>query len=281
MNKTRDDFSAKTIDTLAKRVAYICSRPECGRLTIGPSQDQNDKATTIGVAAHITAAAEQGPRYDGRLTAEQRSSIDNGIWLCANCSVLIDKQPATFTIEVLKGWKNEAEKRTCNRFLGEDADVLTLVRKSPTPIVEGELFWVSASKWNIGVSDKNDTSKPIYIADVIYFNRLRWEYKLLLVNNSAHIARNIAVASNKEELEITAVPKINHLNPLETLELDMKFQKIVEDIGTRAAEMINPTYPPELEDLRLTVTYRDDYKSHLGFEVIIQNGEQIYRDINN
>ncbi|MBU5676819.1 hypothetical protein KQI88_10350 [Alkaliphilus sp. MSJ-5] len=45
---------------MAKRVAYICSNPGCGKLTSGPHSDSS-KASIIGVAAHITAASKGGP----------------------------------------------------------------------------------------------------------------------------------------------------------------------------------------------------------------------------
>ena len=52
----RDDFSQNTIEILAKRVTYICSNPDCRKMTVGPNLDKK-KATNIGVAAHIKAAA--------------------------------------------------------------------------------------------------------------------------------------------------------------------------------------------------------------------------------
>lgn len=58
--------------------------------------------TNVGKAARVTAAAQVGPRYDGSLTPEQRSDIDNGIWLCANHADLIDRDTATYTVEVLR-----------------------------------------------------------------------------------------------------------------------------------------------------------------------------------
>lgn len=62
----------------------------CRKLTIGPKKG-DDGAMMDGIAAHITAAAQGGPRYCPILTAEERSSIDNGIWLCSKCSILIDR----------------------------------------------------------------------------------------------------------------------------------------------------------------------------------------------
>jgi hypothetical protein len=85
----RDNFSPKTKDLLAKRVGYRCSNPSCRKLTSGPHEDVM-KAVNVGVAAHITAAASGGPRYDKSLSSEQRKLIDNGVWLCQNCAKLVD-----------------------------------------------------------------------------------------------------------------------------------------------------------------------------------------------
>lgn len=66
-----------------------CSNPNCRRETKGPHSNPQ-KRVSIGEAAHITAAAEGGPRYNPDLTPEERSSIENGIWLCKSCARMID-----------------------------------------------------------------------------------------------------------------------------------------------------------------------------------------------
>lgn len=103
----RDEFSEKTKLLLAKRVGFRCSNPKCQKMTSGPSQVPTE-AINIGVAAHITAASPNGPRYDSSLTQEERESHENGIWLCQNCAKIIDDDP-TFTKEILHGWKSQAE----------------------------------------------------------------------------------------------------------------------------------------------------------------------------
>ena len=61
--------------------------------------------------AHITAAAPKGPRYDENLTEEQRTSADNGIYLCSTCSIRIDKnQGIDYPVNLLREWKAEHEK---------------------------------------------------------------------------------------------------------------------------------------------------------------------------
>lgn len=104
----RDNFLKSVIDKLRMRVSNRCSNPNCRVPTTAPSGDA-DKVNNIGIAAHICAASPGGPRYSSKMTAEERRSIDNAIWLCANCSIDIDRDPNKYTISVLKEWKNKAE----------------------------------------------------------------------------------------------------------------------------------------------------------------------------
>ncbi len=110
MAKNRDDFKKSTIDRAASRVGYRCSYPGCLNATIGASMESNTSISTLGVGAHICAAAKGGPRYDENMTVDERRSIDNCIWLCQTHAKLIDTDVETYTVEVLKNWKIEAEK---------------------------------------------------------------------------------------------------------------------------------------------------------------------------
>src|SRR5258708_32968847 len=92
----RDEFSENTKRVVAARVAYRCSNPECRAPTTGP-QVETSRTLNVGVAAHISAAAPGGPRYDPALSSEQRSDIANAIWLCQNCAKLIDNDAQRFT----------------------------------------------------------------------------------------------------------------------------------------------------------------------------------------
>ncbi len=104
----RDDFKISVKRTLAQRVGYVCSNPDCRSATSGPHANPI-KSVIVGIAAHITAASPGGPRYNANLTEEQRKSPENGIWLCARCASLIDSDEVTFTTDQLIEWKRQAE----------------------------------------------------------------------------------------------------------------------------------------------------------------------------
>jgi uncharacterized protein YjbI with pentapeptide repeats len=107
----RDDFSPKIKEIVSKRAAYICSNPQCRRLTLSPSENDPEKFQLTGIVAHITAAAPKGPRYDESLTEEQRASADNGIYLCSTCATRIDKNLGIdYPVNLLREWKAKHEK---------------------------------------------------------------------------------------------------------------------------------------------------------------------------
>ena len=83
----RDDFSQSVKDLLANRVGWKCSNPNCRKATRGAGVEKTT-IINIGVASHITAASKGGPRYDENMTAQERKSFENGIWLCQSCSFI-------------------------------------------------------------------------------------------------------------------------------------------------------------------------------------------------
>ncbi len=106
----RDEFPQGVKTRLALRVNYLCSNPQCRAQTSGPRID-SEKSTNVGVAAHITAASEGGPRFDSCLQIGARRSIDNGIWLCQICAKLVDSDQNRFDTFLLREWKSEAESQ--------------------------------------------------------------------------------------------------------------------------------------------------------------------------
>ena len=118
----RAEFSKKTKDALAARVAYRCSFPGCGRITIGPGNSHSEHFVNLGEASHIYGASENGPRPKPSLTIEERSAISNGIWLCKSHARLIDIDTNNFSAETLLLWKEQAEKKIYGKLMDLEKD---------------------------------------------------------------------------------------------------------------------------------------------------------------
>lgn len=107
----RDEFSNAVKLALAKRASFVCSNPDCRALTVAPADSDANSVLYIGKAAHIRAAAEGGPRFDPVMTSEQRSAIENAIFLCGSCADLIDRNKGSdFSAETIHQWKRRHEE---------------------------------------------------------------------------------------------------------------------------------------------------------------------------
>ena len=124
---TRDNFSDGTKKTLAIRAAHFCSNPHCLKLTAGPHSDP-DKSLTTGHAAHIHAAAPNGPRYDSNQNPAHRKAINNGLWLCRECGDIVDKDDSPHSASLLRQWKADHEAMIAEVRTKGYADSLTLLQ---------------------------------------------------------------------------------------------------------------------------------------------------------
>lgn len=104
----RDEFSSRVKAQVAARAGWRCSNPHCRQPTSGPS-DSEKVVTNVGVAAHITAASPNGPRFASGGTGSQRRSAGNAIWLCQRCAKAIDDDPKRYTPSLLEDWRTQAE----------------------------------------------------------------------------------------------------------------------------------------------------------------------------
>jgi hypothetical protein len=108
--RPRDDFTKATVGTLSRRAGFRCSLPFCRKLTVGPGATP-DASFSRGTAAHIISASpDSGPRADPAATREQRVSIDNGIWCCADHGRIIDADESRYTVTQLQDWKKNHEE---------------------------------------------------------------------------------------------------------------------------------------------------------------------------
>ncbi|WP_281756185.1 hypothetical protein [Neptunitalea chrysea] len=213
-----------------------------------------DKASILGIAAHITAASVGGPRYDANLSVGQRKDIDNGIWLCANCATLIDKDPNTFSVALLNKWKKDAEDEMNNQLRG-----ITLNKERP--FLEADLIWSNSQRWNRGYSQKNGElygnvivlgeNQPIIWWDLV------WNFHIAIYNNSQFPAFNIKI-ERIAGTEFNSIEKLPNLPPYANLSLRAKFEELFEGVSTEADKLIKPKVPHIIQGLQMKISYNDE-----------------------
>lgn len=283
----RDNFLKSTTRILAERVGYRCSNPNCRAYTVGPNEKE-DKSTSVGEAAHICAAAVGGPRYEESMTSVQRSDISNGLWLCSNCSDLIDKDYGNYSVPLLKKWKAEAELEMYQNIKGGKHPVAE--KHEGSPYLEVDLRYNSSGRWNEGYSYKNprevgENGEEVMIigfdTDPIIYWKLDWEYSLFIYNNSSYPAYNIQVdqISNHQFSQISRLPKINNLQQMGKLELTAEYISRMEGIYKEADEYLKHRIPEALDGLQLQITYLDEKRENHTTLVTIKGQDVISQKV--
>ena len=260
MPRNRDDFNKPTIELLAKRVGYLCSNPGCSRPTVGANSDP-DRASLIGVAAHITAASPGGPRYSSTLQGDERKHASNGIWLCQNCARLIDVDPGRFSVELLKDWKQVAEQDSLQRL--SEAIVLQSASEK-IPKLEAELKWISSGKGPLEVSQKHfekyGQHSSVPLGGIIWNNKLKWMYTLELLNNTNYTAFNIKLHFPNKHYPFTYIDnlgKSKSLKGLERLPVRAHLEKVLVGTAEEALAAIRERFPNPIDSIEFVVEYID------------------------
>ncbi len=127
MANKRDDFTLRTKRVIASKVGYKCSMPNCRKSTLIPNSAHDD-FLTLGDAAHISAASEGGPRYNPKITPEQRKHESNGIWLCKECAYIVDHdKEELYNTQTLLNFKRYAEKKAKLESRNKEDDIEQII----------------------------------------------------------------------------------------------------------------------------------------------------------
>lgn len=99
-----------TPSTIKKLFAYSgnqCAVPDCQEQLVDAS------GAMLGKIAHICAAEAGGPRFDPKMTNEDRRAFENLLLVCGKHHDIIDHQPnvMTYTAKVLRKYKAAHEDR--------------------------------------------------------------------------------------------------------------------------------------------------------------------------
>lgn len=111
MSKDMAKFNSSTRRIIGARAGWRCSFPGCGKVTVGPGANPGEFSQT-GTAAHIYSRNDNGPRGTGGLSADERKSPENGIWLCPHHGTIVDANRGDkYPPDLLFGYKLEHEAR--------------------------------------------------------------------------------------------------------------------------------------------------------------------------
>jgi hypothetical protein len=151
-----DNFNKQTKQFVALRAGLPWSFTGCPQRTAGPSEESAMAVTIVGDAAHICAAAPSGRRYVASMSPEERSHIDNAIWLCATHARLVDRDEVTFTIEGLRQMRRDRES-ACAREIqlasNQSVHAHDLIAVGPEIVCTGELLGINGSEWSLHISN--------------------------------------------------------------------------------------------------------------------------------
>ncbi|NDL64249.1 hypothetical protein [Acerihabitans arboris] len=269
MAKTnRDEFLKPIRQALAARAGHKCSFAGCDCPTSGPSEESDESSTSIGVAAHIHAAAPGGPRYLESMTAGQRKSINNGIWLCANHSIEIDRDATRYSADELKRMKIQREQKAAEELSRNSVSnsVSDLFEIGPNIIGLGELIGSSSTNWIIQL--EHFLAGDIFTLNnfISSFQDLRSYDRYLLVNELG------------DGRELSSAPEWKKINGQYFITCPIKndFPRIpAQDLGTDIA--LNNSHDIFITNGDLTtVSGLDALPQKLKINLSLMRGESVF-----
>lgn len=198
----RINFDDDVRDLAAKRAAYRCSFPDCGKITIGPGPDRGG-VSCLGEASHIYAASPKGPRGQGGLSGDELKSIKNCIWLCRKHARLIDlERGAKYSASDLYGYRDRHESRV-SRELGDLPAMdgwLKCVNIGKNPLFVGEST-VTFGKSTVFIGP-NGTGKTALLEWLVAAFTFEWPERWK--NSRAAIRVQFEDSKRMHELKFTA-----------------------------------------------------------------------------
>lgn len=206
----RDDFTPATKRALGLRAGHLCSMPNCNVSTAGPSDESAAGVMSIGVAAHIASAA-QGPgarRFDPNMTPEERSGIENGIWLCQSCAKKIDDDEAYYSAIRLKEYKASHEAR-CRLHPDRASESMPghLIAMGPELVVIGKIVGATSGSYRLQVQRFAIGSEQALVRFATDFERTNPRDRYVLLNEIG-IGHRMASAPEIESIEGGLVLKL-------------------------------------------------------------------------
>lgn len=98
---SRKNISDKEMKALIALSGGVCAFPNCSTQLVEPG-NANDSAAFLGEMAHIVGDSHQGPRGAFPMLDDDRNKHTNLLLLCGDHHKIIDSQPRTYSVSVLR-----------------------------------------------------------------------------------------------------------------------------------------------------------------------------------
>ncbi|MFO1256815.1 MAG: hypothetical protein U1E78_00060 [Gammaproteobacteria bacterium] len=199
------------------------------------SENGNPKINDFGVAAHIYAASPTGPRpsSSANLTQEDIKSFANGIWVCNNCSRIIDNNEYLYTADKLKAMK--AIREFANKLYANDADIRAYLQFIPFKKLDE-----SVAKFSPNLESNLDKIKT-YMQSIVFSSLIERP------ENNSKIALKKRVLSTDIFKEIIATQQLEQNVPLVSIgKFSIELRKAAEHYLSKYGKSLAATMDKNL-----------------------------------
>ena len=117
----RRNYSYETLKILFTLSGDECAFRGCDTSVVA-FPTETSKASVIGQICHINALNPKGPRGIAGQTEAELNAVENLIVLCPTHHTLVDRQPETYTADLLRSWKQTHETTVANKRLSTDSN---------------------------------------------------------------------------------------------------------------------------------------------------------------
>ena len=138
-----------TIKALFAKSGNQCTFPGCSEVLV------TEKPLYVGEVCHIEAASPGGPRYNNRMSDEDRRAFGNLMVLCHRHHVEIDNDPETYKPKSLKAMKRDHEASFADSGFTIEEGTLCKIQE------EIDRYWVDVERINRLEHPVPDLSVPI------------------------------------------------------------------------------------------------------------------------
>ncbi|QDV56252.1 hypothetical protein [Rosistilla oblonga] len=116
---SQSHIKTKEVKTLFAHSGNQCAYPKCKQRLVEPAT-KHDGAAVIGKIAHIIADSHDGPRGRVAISDDDKNLHPNLVLLCGNHHDLVDAQPNTFSVQVLRQMKADHELNVQRALFADD-----------------------------------------------------------------------------------------------------------------------------------------------------------------